>query len=42
MALWMVRVGKHGEYEQQTLSTNKIYLTWDDLKTDLSKIADRD
>lgn len=30
MALWMVRAGRHGEYEDRFLSTSRIYLTWGD------------
>jgi restriction system protein len=28
MALWMLRAGRHGEYEDRFLSTSRIYLTW--------------
>lgn len=31
MALWLVRGGKHGEFEEKFFEDNKIYLTWDDL-----------
>ena len=37
MALWLVRAGKAGEYENKFLSDNKIYLTWDGLSQDLSE-----
>lgn len=30
MALWMLRPGRHGEYEDRFLSTSRIYLTWGD------------
>jgi restriction system protein len=30
MALWMIRAGRHGEYEDRFLSTSRIYLTWGD------------
>lgn len=30
MALWMMRAGRHGEYEDRFLSTERIYLTWGD------------
>jgi restriction system protein len=30
MALWMLRAGRHGEYEDRFLSTSRIYLTWGD------------
>lgn len=38
MALWLVRAGKHGEYESRFLQENRIYLTWDGLNEDLSKV----
>ncbi len=41
MALWLVRSGKFGEYEQRFLSENKIFLTWNGLNIDLLKISDR-
>ncbi len=39
MALWLVRTGRHGEFEQRFLQDNRIYLTWGDLNHDLSKTA---
>jgi restriction system protein len=30
MALWMLRAGRHGEYEDRFLTTSRIYLTWGD------------
>ncbi len=38
MALWLVRSGRHGEYEQRFLSDNRIYLTWEELNQNLSEI----
>ncbi len=38
MALWMVRAGKTGEYENKYLQDQKIYLTWDGFDYDLDKI----
>src|SRR6218665_2208632 len=40
MALWMVRAGKTGEYENKYLEDNKVYLTWDGFDSDLDKIKD--
>ncbi len=37
----MVRAGKHGEYEQRFLQTNRIYVCWTGLKHDLSKLAEK-
>jgi restriction system protein len=38
MALWMVRAGRFGEFEQRFLDTGRIYVTWSGLKYDLSKV----
>lgn len=38
MAVWLVRAGRSGEYENKFLVDNKVYLTWDNLSTDLSII----
>lgn len=37
MAIWLFRAGKFGEYEHKFLTDNKIYLTWEGVKVDLSK-----
>lgn len=42
MALWLNRAGSAGEYEKRFLDDQRIYLTWDDLRVDLSSIADRE
>lgn len=34
MALWLVRAGKYGEFEEHFLKENRICLTWDDLPKD--------
>ena len=39
MALWLVRAGSRGEHEQHFLDTKKVYVTWHNLKSDLSKLA---
>jgi restriction system protein len=41
MGLWLVRAGKHGEYEQRFLGRDRIFLTWDGLNRDLTKGKDR-
>ena len=41
MALWLVRAGRSGEYESKFLSEGRIYLTWDDLSYDLSKLSNK-
>lgn len=42
MALWLVRAGRHGEYEERFFSTNRIYITWDGLNRDLGQCNSRD
>ncbi|HUW19438.1 MAG TPA: restriction endonuclease [Sedimentisphaerales bacterium] len=39
MALWVIRAGSHGEYEQQFLTTQRVYLTWKQLNYDLRQIS---
>lgn len=41
MALWLDRTGKYGQYEQRFLDDSRLYLTWDGLNVDLSKLANR-
>ncbi len=41
MELWLTRAGSHGEYEQKFLEEDRVYLTWDGLSSDLSRLADR-
>lgn len=42
MAVWLVRAGKDGEFEQQFLEEGRIYLTWNRLAYDLAERADRE
>jgi restriction system protein len=32
MALWLIRGGSRGEFEEKFFEDKKIYLTWDNLK----------
>lgn len=41
MALWLVRAGKAGEYEQKFLEESRVYLCWSGLNTDLAALASR-
>ena len=41
MALWLVRAGSHGEYEQKFFEENRIFLTWNGLSHDLSGMKNR-
>lgn len=41
MAIWLVRAGSHGEYEQKFIQENRVYVTWDELDVDLLKLPQR-
>ena len=41
MAIWLIRAGSHGEYEQRFIQDSRVYVTWDDLDVDLGKLKDR-
>jgi restriction system protein len=41
MAIWLVRAGSHGEFEQKFIQEKRVYVTWDNLGVDLSKMPDR-
>jgi restriction system protein len=41
MALWLMRAGSAGEHEKKFLDENRIYLTWEGLDEDLSKIVEK-
>ncbi|MDR0458118.1 MAG: restriction endonuclease [Burkholderiaceae bacterium] len=41
MAIWLIRAGSHGEYEQKFIQEKRVYVTWDDLNVDLSKLQQR-
>jgi restriction system protein len=42
MAVWMIRAGSHGEYEQKFLQEGRVYVTWEKLAHNLDKLADRE
>jgi len=42
MSVWLIRAGSHGEFEQKFFQENRVYVTWDKLASDLSKLADRE
>jgi restriction system protein len=42
MAVWLVRAGGHGEYQDKFLSEKRVYVTWDNLDVDLTSLPDRD
>ncbi|MDW7773742.1 MAG: restriction endonuclease [Desulfobulbaceae bacterium] len=41
MAIWLIRAGAHGEYEQKFIQENRVYVTWEYLDVNLAKLADR-
>ena len=41
MAIWLIRAGSHGEYEQKFIQENRVYVTWGDLDVNLIKLAER-
>ncbi len=41
MALWLMRCGRHGEFETRFLADKRIYLTWDKLPGDIRGVRDR-
>jgi restriction system protein len=42
MAIWVIRGGKHGEFEQKFIQENKVYVTWDGLDVNIAKMKDRE
>jgi restriction system protein len=41
MAVWLTRAGSHGEYELKFIQDNRVYVTWEHLDVDLSKLGQR-
>lgn len=42
MAIWLVRAGSGGEYEQRFLAESKVYVTWDSLDVNLAKLKSQE
>ncbi|HZV33893.1 MAG TPA: restriction endonuclease [Verrucomicrobiae bacterium] len=42
MAIWLIRAGSHGEYEQKFLDEKRVYVTWAGLNVDISKLQNND
>ncbi|MCK4819748.1 restriction endonuclease, partial [bacterium] len=42
MAIWLVRAGSHGEFEQKFLQENRVYVTWDSLDVNIGAMSVRD
>ena len=41
MAVWLIRAGSQGEYEQKFIQENRVYVTWDDLDVNLATLGSR-
>ncbi len=41
MAIWLIRAGSHGEYEQKFIEDNRVYVTSNNLDVDLGQLGDR-
>lgn len=41
MAVWLIRAGAHGEHEQKFVAESRVYVTWDGLDLNLSKLTER-
>jgi len=41
MAIWLIRAGSHGEYEQKFTQENRVYVTWESLDVNLAKLKQR-
>lgn len=41
MAVWLVRAGKHGQFEQKFLQESRVYVTWTNLDVNLAELEDR-
>ncbi|BDV42757.1 restriction endonuclease [Geotalea uraniireducens] len=42
MAIWLIRAGSYGEYEQKFIQEKRVYVTWDNFNQDLSLLSSRD
>jgi restriction system protein len=41
MAIWLIRAGSHGEFAQKFIDARTVYITWNNLDLDLSKLPDK-
>ncbi|MGI8314932.1 restriction endonuclease [Halobacillus mangrovi] len=42
MSIWLFRAGRQGQHENKFLQDKRVYLTWDDLDTDLSTFNEKE
>ena len=41
MAVWLIRAGSHGEYEQKFIQEKRVYVTWEGFDKDLGQLKGR-
>lgn len=41
MTIWVIRAGAHGEFEQKFIQESRVYVTWENLAADVSKMPVR-
>lgn len=41
MSIWLIRAGSQGQFEQKFINENRVYVTWDGLNSDLTKMRER-
>ncbi len=41
MAIWLIRSGAHGGFEQKFIQENRVYVTWEKLDVNLDKLSSR-
>jgi len=41
LAVWLIRAGSHGEFEQKFIQENRVYVTWDGLNINIAKLTHR-
>lgn len=41
MAIWLIRAGPHGEFEQRFIQESRVYVTWQGLDVNLRELKDR-
>jgi restriction system protein len=42
MAIWLIRAGSHGEFEQKFIQEKRVYVTWDRLSENIAKLPNRE
>jgi len=41
MAIWIIRAGGHGQFEQKFIEDKRVYVTWDGLRRNLAELEER-